>query len=82
MVAGHGILMKVKKSGEQREQRAWEHVVQLSARATHNSVMFLRWERHGYLLQPENTSANMSADHSALLPSPRSSLSCSPHLFC
>lgn len=78
MVVSHGILMKVKKS---KERRAGEHAVQLSARATNNSVMFLRWERHGYLLQPENTSANMSADHSALLPSPRSSLSCSPQLF-
>lgn len=46
---------------EEQGTQSWEHVVRLSHQATNKSLMFLRCQRHGYLLQAENTSTNMSA---------------------
>lgn len=61
---------------EEQGTQSWEHVVWLSHQATNKSLMFLRCQRHGYLLQAENTSANMSAYDSAVLLSRLRSFSC------
>lgn len=54
---------------EGQEEQSAENMLFSSHQATNKGFVFLRWKRHGYLLQAENTPANMSAWASAPLPS-------------